>query len=69
MPVYIGEGNLTQRAATDPRCIECIDEKGANHVHLYVNYDRDDRETEVKDLLENIPRAYAPDGCNEKNGG
>jgi hypothetical protein len=47
----------------------CIDEKGANHVHLHVNYDRDNRETEVKDLLENFPRAYAPDGCNEKKGG
>ena len=69
VPIYIGEGNLTQRAATDPRCVECIDEKGANHVHLYVNYDRDDRETEVKDLLENFPGAYAPDGCNEKKGG
>ena len=69
VPIYIGEGNLTQRAATDPRCVECIDEKGATHVHLHVNNDRDDRETEVKDLLENFPRAYAPDGCNENKGG
>jgi len=69
VPIYIGEGNLTQRAATDRRRVEGIDAKGATHVHLHVNYDRDDREAEVKDLLENFPQAYAPDGCNEKNGG
>jgi hypothetical protein len=67
--IYIGEGNLTQRAATAPRRIECTDEKGATRLHLHVNYDRDDRETEVNDLLENFPRAYALDGCNEKKGG
>jgi hypothetical protein len=22
VPIYIGEGNLTQRAATDPRCVD-----------------------------------------------
>jgi hypothetical protein len=69
VPIYIDEGNLTQRAATDPRCVECIDAKGVTHVHLHVNYDRDDRETEVKDLLEKFTRAYAPDGCSEKKGG
>lgn len=69
VPIYIGEGNLTQRAATATRCVEGIDAKGATHIHLHVYYDRDDRETEVKDLLENFPRAYAPDGCNEKKGG
>lgn len=66
VPVYIGEGNLTQRAAPDWRGAQCIDEKGATHVHLHVNYDRDDRLAEVKDLLENFSQAQVPDGCNEK---
>lgn len=43
LPIYIGEGNLTQRAGTDPRGIGCIDAKGATHVHVHVNYDRDNR--------------------------
>jgi len=66
VPIYIGEGNLTQRATAHPRCVRCIDEKGATHVHLHVNYDRDDRLAEENDLLENFPQARIPDGCNEK---
>ena len=71
LPIYIGEGNLTQRAGPDPRGLACIDAKGATHVHVHVhvNYDRDDRFAEAKDLLENFPQAYAPDGCNEKASG
>jgi hypothetical protein len=69
LPIYIGEGNLTQRAGPDPRGVECIDAKGATHVHVHVNYDHGHRVAEVKDLLENFPQAYAPDGCNEKTGG
>lgn len=69
VPIYIGEGNLTQRAGTDPRAVECIDAKGATHVHVRVNSDRDKRFAEVRDLLENFPQAYSPDGCTEKKGG
>jgi hypothetical protein len=69
VPIYIGQGNLTQRAAVDPRCVECIDAKGATHVHLHVNSDRDDRLAEQKDLLDNFSQARVPDGCNEKEGG
>ena len=69
LPIYIGEGNLTQRAGPDPRGVACIDAKGATHVHVRVNYSRDDRVAEVKDLLENFPQAFAPEGCNEKTGG
>jgi len=58
-PIYIGEGNLTQRAGPDPRGVESIDAKGATHVHVHVNYDREDR----------IAQAYAPEGCNEKTSG
>ena len=69
MPIYIGEGNLTQRAAADPRGLECADRMGATHVHLHVKFDRDDRLAEVRDLLENLPQAYGPAGCNEKHRG
>ncbi len=69
LPIYIGEGNLTQRAGPDARGVQCIDAKGATHVHVRVNHGRDDRVAEVKDLLENFPQAFAPEGCNEKTGG
>jgi len=68
VPIHIGEGNLTQRAGTDRRRVDCINVKGATHVHVHVNADRDDREAEVKDLLANFPQAYAPEGCNEEKG-
>ena len=68
IPIHIGHGNLTQRAATDHGRVECIDAKGATHVHLHVNAGRDDREAEVEDLLDNFPQAYVPDGCTEKRG-
>jgi hypothetical protein len=69
VPIHIGQGNLTQRALAEPARLECIDAKGATHVHLHANYDRDDRLAEEKDLLDNFPQAYAPDGCNETPGG
>ncbi len=40
LPVYIGEGHLTQRAGPNPRDVECIDAKGATHIYVHVNYDR-----------------------------
>lgn len=49
VPIYIGEGNLTQRAAPDRCGIQCIDAKGATHVHLHVNYGRDDRLADRRD--------------------
>jgi hypothetical protein len=69
LPIYIGEGNLTQLAGPDLRGVACIDAKGATHVHVRVNFAREHRVAEVKDLLENFPEAYAPDGCNEKKSG
>ena len=65
VPVYIGQGNLTQRANVDPRCMECIDSKGATHVHLHVNFKKEDRIAEVEDLLANFPQACSPEGCND----
>jgi len=69
LPIYIGEGNLTERAAADPRGVECVNAKGATHVHVHVNYDHAKRAAEVRDLLENFPQAYAPDGCNRQQRG
>jgi hypothetical protein len=69
VPVCIGEGNLTQRASADWRCLACVDAKGATHVHVHVNFKKRDRIAEEKDLLENFPQAFAPDGCNERPRG
>lgn len=66
VPVYIGQGDLTQRAAAERGRAACIDARGATHVHLHVSFDKEDRLAEEKDLLNNFPQAYVPDGCNEK---
>jgi hypothetical protein len=67
VPIFIGQGDLTQRAAIDRRFIECIDSKGATHIHVHVNFKKDDRLAEEEDLLKNYPDAYAPNGCNERH--
>jgi hypothetical protein len=68
LPIYIGEGNFTQRATPDARAAACIDAKGATHVHLHVNYEREDRVAEVKDLLDNFPQACTPRRLQRKEG-
>lgn len=68
VPIHIGQGNLTQRATVDRRRIDCIEAKGATHVHLHANFKKDDRLAEETDLLENFPQAFVPDGCSEKSG-
>jgi len=65
VPVYIGQGDLTQRAAIKRDRLACIEAKGATHVHLHVNFDKENRLAEEKDLLDNFPQAVIPDGCNE----
>jgi hypothetical protein len=64
VPVYIGQGDLMQRAAVKQDRLACIDAKGATHVHLHVNFDKEDRVAEERDLLDNFPQAIVPDGCN-----
>jgi hypothetical protein len=59
-------GQPDAASGVDPRCVECIDAKGATHVHLHVNSDRGHRLAEKKDLLDNFPQACIPDGCNQK---
>lgn len=64
VPIYIGQGDLTQRAAMKRDRALCIEAKGATHVHLHVNFDKEDRLAEEQDLLNNFPQARIPDGCN-----
>jgi hypothetical protein len=68
VPILMGQGDLTQRAAMDRRHARCIEARGATHVHLHVNFKKEDRLAEERDLLDNFPQAYAPEGCNEKSG-
>ena len=65
VPIYIGEGDLVQRSAVERARAACIDAKGATHVHLHVNFDKEDRIAEENDLLSNFPQAHIPDGCND----
>lgn len=69
VPIYIGQGDLSVRATTDHHRIECIDSKGATHIHLHLNANKADRLAEEQDLLARYTNAYAPAGCNRKIGG
>lgn len=69
VPIYIGQGNLTQVATFDAEKIACIAAKGATHVHVRVNFKKERRLAEVRDLLANFPQACAPEGCNEAKEG
>jgi hypothetical protein len=69
VPIYIGQGDLALRATKDHHRIECIDKKGATHVHLHLNAQEKDRLAEERDLLANYTNAYAPNGCNVRIGG
>ncbi len=66
VPIFVGQGDLTEVGVFDPKKIECILEKGATHVHVRVNASKQARIAEVSDLLANYPQAYAPEGCNEQ---
>ncbi|MYH54070.1 MAG: hypothetical protein F4139_14195 [Gemmatimonadetes bacterium] len=67
IPVYIGEGELNDRADTSKHQQGvCIEERGATHFHWHARNgaSRDDRRTEEQDLLGNYTNAYFPQGCN-----
>ncbi len=49
--------------------IECIDSKGATHVHLKLTADEHIRKSQERDLLAAYPQAYAPTGCNQQGEG
>jgi hypothetical protein len=69
VPVYVGQGDISVRCSQAHHKKECIDSKGATHVHMHTNANEAARLAEERDLLGGHPRAYAPSGCNEKLGG
>ena len=68
IPIYIGQGDINDRV-NDPTHYECATGKGATHVHVHTNATEEARLDEELDLLNGHPDAYAPTGCNEKEGG
>src|SRR5581483_12026368 len=66
VPVYIGQGDLSVRCSESHHQLECIDSKGATHIHMHLNSTEADRLNEEKDLLSNYANAYSPNGCNLK---
>ena len=69
VPIYIGEGELCDRCSDQHHRADCIGRRGATHVHAHLNADEDDRLAEEQDLLARYTNAYAPSGCNIKQGG
>ena len=65
VPIYIGEGDLSERAGAGHHKAKCIKEKGATHFHCHLNSDVRARRAEEADLLARYKNAYKPLGCNE----
>jgi hypothetical protein len=63
-PVYFGEGDLSARAGKNHHRSDCIDTKGATHVHMRLNASKDARRAEEQDLLARFTNALTPNGCN-----
>jgi len=70
-PIYIGQGDISVRCTKNHHQIECINSKGATHVHLIrlTSGDENARKSQERDLLAAYPQAYAPTGCNQREGG
>lgn len=68
-PIYIGEGKLCERCSDQHHKAEDIKSKGATHIHIHLNPNSRSRYLEEEYLLANYPEAYAPIGCNEREGG
>lgn len=68
IPIYIGQGDLNSRINDDVHN-PCAIKKGATHVHVHLNARKENREKEESDLLAGHPVAYAPTGCNIREGG
>jgi len=69
VPIYIGEGDLADRVSDNHHQAACIGRKGATHVHVHLNAVEAHRTAEEQDLLAHYTNAYAPSGCNQKEGG
>jgi hypothetical protein len=68
VPIYIGQGDLKNRSENHNKA-NCIRAKGATHIHVHLNSGEADRTSEERDLLTRYTNAYAPNGCNEQEGG
>ena len=60
--VYFGEGDLSARAGKNHHRSDCIDSKGATHVHMHLNASEKARLAEEKDLLARYTNALVPHG-------
>jgi hypothetical protein len=69
VPVYVGEGDLADRAGDNHHQADCIKRKGATHFHCHLNPAAGTRRSEEADPLTRYTNAYQPYGCNEKQGG
>ncbi len=69
VPVYFGEGDLSDRCTDGHHKSRCISNKGATNVHAHLNATEKARKAEEADLLANYTQAYTPTGCNDKLGG
>lgn len=67
--IYIGEGNLKDRSGGNHHRSDCIDRKGATHIHAHLQVGPKARKAEESDLLALHTEAYVPSGCNKKEGG
>ena len=66
--IYIGQGDLDDHI-TEGQDDECIKSKGATHVCMIIEPGGvDERRAMEKDLLAEHIEAYAPIGCNIKEG-
>jgi hypothetical protein len=68
VPLYMGQGDINDRV-NDRLHYKAAAGKGATHVHVHTNANEIDRASEEQDLLRGHPEAYAPKGCNKKEGG
>jgi len=69
VPIYIGEGDLSERVSDSHHQAACIKNKGATHAHVHLNGTEKARKAEEADLLARYSNAYKPNGCNEKPDG
>jgi hypothetical protein len=68
LPIYIGEGNLSDAASERRHRAASIWLRGATHFHCHVNPDGDARRREELDLLSRYPSAVKPAGGTERPG-
>src|SRR5688572_26578447 len=62
MPIYMGEGDLSVRCTKSHHQQECINSKGATHVHMRLNATETARDAEETDLLARYLNSYGPSG-------